>query len=245
MIGVRGKLLIGLAGATAPVALAGTISDVVLRIEATNAQGTGVWEVMYDEAFYHRATDTYHWESAETAVISNASGQVIATVVNASEMIIGDPVINLNFLVIAGAADTTFTISSALLSFPALDDAVATASAQIGSTDLDGNGVTVSGLHAGDTKGYRADYNGLVPGGTNFAMLVDDQVGGAFTSNIESETEPTQAIGDGIADMSSQFRFTVSANDQASGTSIYVVTPEPASLALLALGGLAVLRRRS
>jgi hypothetical protein len=46
--------------------------------------------------------------------------------------------------------------------------------------------------------------------------------------------------------MSSQFKFTVSANDQATGTSVYVITiPEPASLGLLVLGGLGLLRRRS
>jgi hypothetical protein len=244
MIGVRGKLLIGLLGATAPAALAGTISDVVLRIQATNAQGTGSVDVMYNAQNYNRTTDTYNWEAAEPMSIMNSSGQVIATLAEASEMIIGDPVINLNFLVIAGNADTTFTITSALLSFPAMPGAVATASAQIGSTDLDGNGVTVTGQYAGNTKGYRADYNGLVPGGTNFAELVDNQAGAAFTSNIRSETRPQAGIGN-VVDMSSQFQFTVSANDQASGTSIYVVTPEPASLALLALGGLVALRRRS
>lgn len=245
MKGARGKLLIGLVIASAPAVLAGTISDVVFRVEATNSHGTGSWEVLYDEANYHRATDTYEWSMAGPVEIRSTSGHVIGTIASASEMIVGDPVINLNFLVIAGAADTTFTITSALLSFPAIDNAVATASAQIGSTDLDGNGVTVTGLFAGNTKGYRADYNGLVPAGTNFAMLVSNQAGVAFSSNISSETQPTAGIGNGIVDMSSQFRFTVSANDQASGTSIYVVTPEPASVALLALGGLVALRRRS
>lgn len=244
MIGVRGKLLIGLLGAAASAAFGGTISNVVLRVEATNAQGTGVLEIPYDEACYHRSVDTYAWQMDQAQTIRNSSGQTIATLSSANTTIIGDPVINLNFLVIAGAADTTFTITSALLSFPTINNPTAQASAQIGSTDLDGNGVTVTGGYVGNTKGYRADYNGLVPGGTNFAQLVNNQSGAAFSSNISSESAGPTSPGGSASDMSSQFRFTVSANDQATGTSVYVITPEPASLVLLALGGLTLVRRR-
>ena len=48
-----------------------------------------------------------------------------------------------------------------------------------------------------------------------------------------------------VSDISSRFSFTLSANDIASGTSIFtVVIPSPGSAALLGLGGLVAIRRR-
>lgn len=244
MLGVRGKLIIGLLGASAAAASA-EISDRVFRVQATNANGTAVWEVPFDENCYSRDTDTYAWELSEPVTLRSADGTVIGTVGAAGTTLIGDPVVNLNFLFVAGAANTAFSVSSALLSFPPITSAVGQASAQIGSTDLDGNGVTITGGYVGNTKGYLAQYNGFVPTGTTFATLVDNQTGGAFSSNIESESVGVTPIGATVSDMSSQFSVVVSAHDQVSGTSVYVITPEPAALALLGLGGLALLRRRS
>jgi hypothetical protein len=44
--------------------------------------------------------------------------------------------------------------------------------------------------------------------------------------------------------METEYKFRLSAGDQASGTSIFVITPEPTSLALLGLGVLFGIRRR-
>jgi hypothetical protein len=44
--------------------------------------------------------------------------------------------------------------------------------------------------------------------------------------------------------MSMQISFLLSASDSASGTSVYAIIPEPATIGLLMLGALA-LRRRS
>jgi hypothetical protein len=44
--------------------------------------------------------------------------------------------------------------------------------------------------------------------------------------------------------MQAQYSFTLSAGDQGSATSNFLIVPEPAGLALLVLGGIAVFARR-
>jgi MYXO-CTERM domain-containing protein len=172
-----------------------------------------------------------------------SGANVIATVDNLSTMLICDPLVNLGFVVTAGGANAHVTIKSALLSFAAINNAHGTASAQIGITDNDGNGATLTGGGAGG-MGYLAQYNGYVPGGTTFASLVPSFSVGTFGSDNRNGNVPDTPIVPPVSNMSSQFDFTITANDSASGTSVYVITPEPGSLALLVLGGLALIRRR-
>jgi hypothetical protein len=222
------------------------ISDVVLRIEATNEMGTAVYEGYLSDGTWYQGGE-YIWESRTPIVMLNQAGQVIATFNNARVRCIEDPVVQLNFSVSSGTLDTTFTISSPLLSFPTLDPAVGRASAGVSVTDTDGNGATMSpdmqpGL-------YTAQYNGLVPTGTLFADLLTGPVAaGAFDSATDSDSSPGGGafapIGNPVSDMSSRFRFTLTANDEASGTSTYEIVPAPGTLALLGLGGVLAGRRR-
>ncbi len=55
---------------------------------------------------------------------------------------------------------------------------------------------------------------------------------------------PSIPSGPVLSTISIQHRFLLSAGDSMALTSFFVVTPEPATLALLALGGLTVMRRR-
>jgi hypothetical protein len=94
-------------------------------------------------------------------------------------------------------------------------------------------------------RAYEANYNGLAPAGTNFAAFIPGLVvatpGG---SNATSDgTGGFLPIAGAVSSMSSRFAFTLSAHDSASGTSSFVVVPEPASLALVLAGVLAFRRR--
>lgn len=142
-----------------------------------------------------------------------------------------DPQIVLNFAVTAGNADQTFDIISPL-AFATVNPAQATATAYVGVTDNNGGGATVTGLIAGP-KMFEASYNG----GTVFADLVKSPlVAPANGSNGASETKAWTNIGS-VSSMKSEFYFTLTAGDGASGTSSYKLVPEPSSILAL-LGGL-------
>jgi hypothetical protein len=51
-------------------------------------------------------------------------------------------------------------------------------------------------------------------------------------------------IAGSVSSIESEFHFVLSANQEASGTSMFEVVPEPVGLSFLALGGLALLRRK-
>jgi len=160
-----------------------------------------------------------------------------------------DPVINLNFSVQAGVNPTTFQISSALLTFPTIANPQGAASAAISVTDALGDGATLTGI--GVTGGaYLAQYNGFAgadpPAGTTFAELHPSIVAGPFATTTVSDEVPAgggfTAIGTPVSDMSAPVSSTLASFDLASGTTVYSIVPEPATLMLVV--GLAVVVRR-
>lgn len=222
------------------------ISDVVLRIEATNEMGTAVFEGHLSDGDFYPGGE-YIWESRTPIMMLNQSGQVIATLNNARIRCIEDPVVQVNFSVSAGSLMTSFTINSPLLSFGTIDNAVGRATAGVTVTDTDGDGATLTA--AGQPALYLAQYNGAVPGGTLFADLISGPVVAmAFDSASANASSPGGGdfapIGDPVSDMSARYRFTLTANDEASGTSSFEIIPAPGTIALLGMGGLLASRRR-
>ncbi len=188
----------------------------------------------------------FYWNLDNPIDIKSQSGSVLATLGTASVTFIADPVIHLNFNVQANNQNTSFSVGSGLLSFPTLFNAEGAASAGVSITDVNGNGVTFTPDAAG---AHLSHYNGEVPGGTQFASLLNSSFSaGAFSSDTMSDEFPGGGgfanIGGGVFDMSSRWAFTLTAFDLASGTSVYTIIPAPASLALLGLSGLAAIRRR-
>ncbi|MGE3107614.1 MAG: hypothetical protein AB7G11_10425 [Phycisphaerales bacterium] len=231
------------------------IGPVVFRVDAeyTDGQGllhSGFFEAPFDISYWNPVTQEYDWQLPAQIVIRDENGQMIAGIGSAGVYCREDPQVDLNFSVFAGSINTTFTITSPFLSFASIASAQGRTSAGFSISDLDGDGVSLSDWNGNSI--YTSRYNGNVPGGTVFHDHFSGTYGTAvpFDSFSISEDFPGggmfSPIGPAVSDMSSRFRFTLSANDIASGTSVYEIVPipAPASVTLLGLGGILVARRR-
>jgi hypothetical protein len=242
----RGRLVAAGAALSLASAAFGGITGDPLVITASNDAGTASFALNVLDGSWSNNNTTWTYNGPTGQVISMVdptNSQEVARLEMGGFVIqfVFDPEIMLNFGVVAGSSATTFNISSAVLSFPAIAGATAQASAGVTASDRNGNGVTWTGLHAG-ALGYKADYNG---GATNFGtgVAVVSTVS-AFGNATGSANFPVAPIGI-VADMQANWNFTLSARDAAEGTSHYVIVPTPAgALALGLMGVLGCARRR-
>jgi len=224
-----------------------TLSSTIFEIEVSSPMGTGSWRATVPNPDI--SDGDFDWSLGSDISIMDQSGTVELATLNmngTSVNAIADPVLGLNFNVTAGGAATSFTISSPLLSFPGIANPTAQASAGITVTDLNGDGGLLDGnLFSGGLKSFRADYNGAVPGGTLFTTLVDDGSDpDPFDTFSSTESFGPVPIAGVVNSMSTQFSFDLGAGDNAAGTSVFVVVPEPTSVLLLAGGMVAIFSRR-
>ena len=236
----RGVALAALALAVSAGTAAADISSVVLNITAQLENGsTYPWSVTLNPGDVD-GNGNYFWQLEEEVHVRDGENEIFA-LTDASVTIFADPSVALNFNVIAGMQNTVFTVNSAVLSFAPLANSVGRATAAVSVTDLTGDGATFTPWAGG---AYRSYYNG---GANNFQNLVDSPiVAGPFSSASSSDTFPAigyQNIGTTLTDIESEWQFTLSAGDLASGTSEFEVIPAPASVAL-GLTALVGLRRR-
>jgi hypothetical protein len=199
------------------------------------------------------AGDKAAWSSSTPYELRDGD-VVLGSILSAGFAYHADPSVSLSFAVTAAHVATTFTISSALLSFPSLANPDAAALASITVTDNESNGATMTPDLAG---AYLADYNGFVPAGSMFASFFTSAlVAPAGGSASDSASIGPSTILASVHDMSARFSFTVSAGDTAAGTSTYCigdlqqcpssVVPEPATAWLLLTGvGVALRARRT
>ncbi len=218
---------------------------------------TGRADQVTFEGSWSQDGTTYRWTSSETHNFYGSDGTYLGSLnpagssQSSSIEYVVDPIVNLSFSVAAGNATTTFTIGSALLSFPTISSAIARASVGFSITDFSGgDGATLTGIggHSG-TAGYVAQYNGFAGtnSGTSFLEALPSIVAAPFLTATDSVTTPATGytpIGS-VSDMSTLVAFELSAGDFASGTSTFEIIPEPTTgvLLLLAAGAFAARRR--
>ncbi len=220
------------------------ISNVIFSITATNSQGTATWQATADQGSWNG--DQYTWSGGGVDLV-DGDGDIIGTLGTTSIMMIADPVVTVIFDVQAGAADTLFSFGSGLLSFPAIAGATGSATTGITLTDsdLDGSANLTGAGGASGGSSWQANYNGLAPAGTVFAEFIPglSVVSPNITSTGNGNTGGFQPIPGLVSSMSVAYNFVLSAEDSASGTSAFVIIPEPSSI-LLVIGGLFAIRRR-
>ncbi|MFH1749187.1 MAG: PEP-CTERM sorting domain-containing protein [Planctomycetota bacterium] len=252
-------LAVAAAMVAAVVASAG-ISSIALRFEAVNALGSDDFEVGLEELSYNPTTGLYTWGLTFSEDLASSPGNIIATL-NSATLVIGDdpanyPRIFINYEVQAGElAVEEFRVQSALVSFsemlPELAAGRATAGFSITDVVNDGIPAELQGLPSEDVPVghgiHTAWHNGLYPTGTEFAHLVefvDANYGGTNTANGKKPASGFLDIGAGLYDISVECGFSLTAGDLMSGNTTWTVTPEPATVGLLLLATVMLVRRR-
>ena len=172
--------------------------------------------------------------------IMDAGGTVLLYVEYVICQLVEDPAVALNFAVAAGASGADITITSPAVSFGALTDPDAYASAGMTVTDS-GSGATVTGQHPG-AKAYQAAYNG-----TPWVNLIDTFSIPGYGTGVAGDRSPAAGwatISDDVSSIAASYKFQLTANSYASGTSRFEVVPEPATLGFMGLGLAALFLRR-
>ena len=186
------------------------------------------------------------WSLDQPLILGGANG-ILGTVEGLTIRMDGDPGVSLGFQVTAGGLPTDFTVTSSTVAFTPINGVLAYCSAGVTVTDVDSNGATLGGLFAGN-KIYQAQYNA---GPLVWASLLDNVLCPVDQTAVSGARLPglgRQVFATTVSSIQSQFKFSLTANDMASGTSRFDVIPipEPATLTLLLLGGglAAFIRRR-
>jgi uncharacterized protein (TIGR03382 family) len=232
--------IVAVAGAAAQ-ALAG-MNGPPLQISAIGSSGEVLGSLTVQQSWGSWNNGQWSWQATQPMPILSSTGQTLGTLAACSLSYVNDPVVNLNFTITAGSSGNHFIFTSAQLLFPTINPATGDASGGYSLTDSDHvGGATATGNFPGGTL-FRPFYNGF-PGGTTFADIVSGIAAPLNGTNSTSANVSPTAIG-AVTDISAQWDFNLSANDTLSASSTFEVVPAPGAGALLALGGLAALRRR-
>lgn len=223
---------------TAPVAMGSIVGDPLL-LTASSSLGTATFLVQLQDGTYNPTTGDFSYSlGSPVQLMDDSSGRLIGTLTGLTVGFVGDPQVSIGFSVMSGAAPTSFTIASGLNMFAAMANPTASGVASMTLTDNNSNGATLTG-DAAPGFSYAARFNG---GSTYLNRVADLAAGTGQTVNDTGFL--TGFIPGMVTDQSARYAFTLSADDTASGTSVYTLTPAPGGLVLIGLAGAALARRR-
>jgi hypothetical protein len=227
----------------------------IVEVTATSAQGETL--ATFAELFPVDAqiiSGTYMWNLPAPVTLRTGTGAPVATVNSLSVTYQADPQVLLTFDLINTdpTNPVSFSVASGAIGFvPSVPNAVARASTSITLTDGATDGASITGTF---TNGgiYQARYSNTSPvnSGTVFSNLVGPVsfgpggVAASVSDHLGTYVNPIP-LNTTAYMMEAEFSFVLSAGDEASGTSQFVITPEPTSMLLLSLGSVLALRRRS
>ena len=244
LIGIASLACCGLAYGVAMPATAN-----IIQIEATGGGHTATFEEVFPVGSFD---GLLNW-SLPAPLNLVEEGINLGSVNSLEVMFDADPQVDLNFSLVNNNLNypVMFTISTATIAFTPVPNAQAAASASVTLTQGAGSpeGASITGLFPND-KIYQARYSTTYPvnSQTVFADLCSSMSFASGLGTSGTETVPPVGftnLGTTVYMMESQFKFILSPGDQASGTSAFLIIPEPASiLSLLAVAGLLLLKRR-
>jgi hypothetical protein len=235
-----------LAGARAGLA---DISRDVFVIRAECSEGVAEYRATSIDGHF-APNGSYQWSLDQPVTLRSASGSVMAVLQGASVLCHEDPDVSISFDVLAGNLEIAFTISSAQVSFPTIMQGAGRTSATLALTDLTNDGAVLN--PAAQPGAFTSRFNGAAPGGTTFhdSFLSPVRVVIPGGSQTVSDDFPGGgdylAMGGPVSNIGVRYEFFLSHGDEASGTGFFRVepAPAPASLWILAVGGLVRARRR-
>lgn len=244
--GLRVAVLAGAALGLAGVANA-DVSQTIFSLTATNSLGSHTFSFdLPDSTPNPFVNGIFDWIAANPVMLPNG-----VEITGAAVHLEADPIVALSFgLNNTSGVDTNIIVSSPLLSFASISNAIGNASASVTLVDPQGDGATLTPI-AG--RGYRAFYNGGAPQvGTEFAGLFTTPITLAPNPPFGSATSVTVDFpGPGVftpmgtvSDASAGWAFVLSDGDTATGSSTFEIIPTPGTGALLAFGALSLIRRR-